>query len=61
MHRAMRAFFALPLAARRAIERTAANSWGFYDRELTKNTRDWKQIFDVGPWGEFRANRSAGD
>ena len=49
MHRAMRAFFALPLAAKRAIERTATNSWGFYDRELTKNTRDWKQIFDVGP------------
>jgi isopenicillin N synthase-like dioxygenase len=48
-HTAMRAFFALPLAVKRAIERTATNSWGFYDRELTKNTRDWKQVFDVGP------------
>ena len=48
-HAAMRAFFSLPTHAKRAIERTATNSWGFYDRELTKNTRDWKQIFDVGP------------
>jgi isopenicillin N synthase-like dioxygenase len=49
MHAAMRGFFALPLEEKRAIERTATNAWGFYDRELTKNTRDWKQIFDVGP------------
>jgi isopenicillin N synthase-like dioxygenase len=49
MHRAMRDFFALPLEAKHAIERTATNSWGFYDRELTKNTRDCKQVFDVGP------------
>lgn len=33
MHRAMREFFALPLEAKRAIERTATNSWGFYDRD----------------------------
>jgi isopenicillin N synthase-like dioxygenase len=44
----MRAFFALPLARKRAVERTATNAWGFYDRELTKNARDWKEIFDVG-------------
>jgi isopenicillin N synthase-like dioxygenase len=49
MHANMHAFFALPLATKRAIERTATNPWGYYDRELTKNTRDWKQIFDVGP------------
>jgi isopenicillin N synthase-like dioxygenase len=46
---AMRAFFALPLAAKHAIMRTAENPWGFYDRELTKHTRDWKQIYDYGP------------
>jgi isopenicillin N synthase-like dioxygenase len=45
----MHAFFALPSAQRHAIERTAQNTWGYYDRELTKNTRDWKEIFDVGP------------
>lgn len=45
----MRRFFALPDASKRAIERTATNAWGYYDRELTKNVRDWKEIFDVGP------------
>ena len=29
--------------------RTAENPWGFYDHELTKRTRDWKQIYDYGP------------
>jgi isopenicillin N synthase-like dioxygenase len=47
--REMRAFFALPLAAKRRVERSADNPWGFYDRELTKNTPDWKQVFDRGP------------
>jgi isopenicillin N synthase-like dioxygenase len=49
LRREMRAFFALPLAAKHAIMRTAENPWGFYDRELTKRTRDWKQIYDYGP------------
>ena len=48
-HRQMQAFFSLPLSAKRAIMRTAENPWGFYDQELTKNVRDWKEIFDVGP------------
>ena len=47
----MREFFALPRARKLAVERTAENSWGFYDRELTKNVPDWKEIFDVGPPG----------
>lgn len=45
----MRRFFALPASRKRAVERTARNTWGYYDRELTKNVRDWKEIFDVGP------------
>ncbi len=49
LHREMRSFFAQPLVTKRAISRTADNPWGFYDRELTKNTRDWKQIYDYGP------------
>ncbi len=49
LHRAMREFFHQPMAAKRAITRTAENPWGFYDRELTKNTPDWKQIYDYGP------------
>jgi isopenicillin N synthase-like dioxygenase len=47
--REMRDFFRLPMATKRAIARTAENPWGFFDRELTKNTLDWKQIYDVGP------------
>ena len=45
----MQRFFALPRARKREVERTAENVWGYYDRELTKNVRDWKEIFDVGP------------
>jgi isopenicillin N synthase-like dioxygenase len=45
----MHAFFALPRERKQAVERTGENTWGYYDRELTKNTRDWKEIFDVGP------------
>jgi isopenicillin N synthase-like dioxygenase len=49
----MHHLFALSGKDKRQIERTAVNPWGFYDQELTKNTRDWKQIFDCGP--EFMA------
>jgi len=49
LRREMHEFFALPTAVKREISRTADNPWGFYDRELTKNTLDWKQIFDYGP------------
>jgi len=48
----MRRFFALPHAAKLAIERTRENAWGFFDQELTKNVRDWKEIFDFGPTSE---------
>jgi isopenicillin N synthase-like dioxygenase len=49
LRRQMRAFFALPTASKHAIMRTAENPWGFYDRELTRHTRDWKQVYDYGP------------
>ena len=42
-------FFAMPRDAKRTIMRTAENPWGYFDEELTKNTRDWKQVFDYGP------------
>ena len=48
----MRQFFALPRDAKLAIERTGDNAWGYFDRELTKNVRDWKEIFDFGPVAE---------
>ncbi len=46
---AARAFFALPREAKRAHLRTVDNPWGYYDRELTKNARDKKEVFDIGP------------
>ena len=46
---AARAFFGQPTQAKRSILRTAENPWGYYDQELTKNTRDWKEVFDFGP------------
>ena len=42
----MRAFFAQPRDAKHAVSRSERNPWGYYDKELTKNTRDWKEIFD---------------
>lgn len=46
---AMRSFFAQPAQDKRRVLRTAENPWGFYDQELTKNTRDWKEVYDFGP------------
>jgi isopenicillin N synthase-like dioxygenase len=44
-----REFFAQPQAAKQAIVRDADNPWGYFDRELTKNRQDNKEIYDVGP------------
>jgi isopenicillin N synthase-like dioxygenase len=49
LQREMKGFFAQSSDVKRTISRTAENPWGFYDRELTKNTRDWKEIYDYGP------------
>jgi len=49
VHSQMRKFFGLPHEEKTRILRTDSNVWGYYDKELTKNTRDWKEIFDVGP------------
>ncbi|MEE9589188.1 MAG: 2-oxoglutarate and iron-dependent oxygenase domain-containing protein [Hyphomicrobiaceae bacterium] len=43
-----RLFFALPMAEKRALSRTKENPRGYYDRELTKNARDLKEVFDFG-------------
>lgn len=45
----MHEFFVLPKATKRSIGRTAENPWGYFDQELTKNTLDWKEVFDYGP------------
>lgn len=44
-----RGLFAAPSADKRTLSRSRDNPWGFYDRELTKNRRDKKEIFDIGP------------
>ena len=44
---ATRAFFALPIETKREILRTKENSRGYYDRELTKNARDLKEVIDI--------------
>lgn len=41
-------FFALPAREKQAAARTEHNSRGYYDRELTKNLRDMKEVFDFG-------------
>lgn len=46
---AVAAFFALPRGDKRALNRSQDNPWGYFDRELTKNQRDKKEIFDIGP------------
>lgn len=40
------ALFAMPLEEKLLIERSKQNPWGFYNRELTKNQRDKKEVFD---------------
>ena len=40
------AMFALPMEEKLAIERNRENPWGFYNRELTKNQLDKKEVFD---------------
>ncbi|MEC8318545.1 MAG: 2OG-Fe(II) oxygenase family protein [Pseudomonadota bacterium] len=52
-------FFALPRPVKRALERTHESPWGYFDRELTKNIRDKKEIFDIGP--EVDAAQAAAD
>jgi hypothetical protein len=37
-------------ARRQARDRTHGREpWGFFDQELTRRTRDWKEIYDYGP------------
>ncbi len=45
----MRRFFARSAAEKLALVRSLDNPWGYNDRELTKNRRDRKQVFDIGP------------
>ncbi len=42
-----RAFFELPIEEKRRLLRTKENTRGYYDRELTKNARDLKEVLDI--------------
>ncbi len=44
----MRGFFELPAHEKNQIRRSETNCWGYYDSELTKNRKDWKEILDIG-------------
>ncbi|MEM9182550.1 MAG: 2OG-Fe(II) oxygenase family protein [Pseudomonadota bacterium] len=41
-----RSFFLLPEPDKANIRRSRDNPWGWYDRELTKNRQDQKEVFD---------------
>ena len=43
-----RAFFALPMEVKECMRRSADNSRGWYNDELTKQRRDWKEGLDFG-------------
>ncbi len=51
-------FFALPQEEKLAISHTKENPHGYYDWELTKNSRDLKEVFDYGsvPYLELPAD-----
>lgn len=40
-------FFALPKESKLALSRNEENFWGYYDKELTKNKVDAKEIYDI--------------
>jgi len=54
-----RSYFAQPIEVKRRQLRSKENPWGFYDREPTKEQRDRKQVFDIGP--EVSLDRPASD
>ncbi|NQX87929.1 MAG: hypothetical protein HRT77_04645 [Halioglobus sp.] len=62
---ASKVFFSQSLSDKQRLSRTLENPWGYYDRELTRNLRDRKEIFDIGtgcdiPWPHQPTNfRSA--
>lgn len=56
---AMSRFFSLPYESKLKLKRNANNSRGYFDDELTKRKRDWKECLDVGVPGS--RDWSAGD
>ncbi|MCO5572272.1 hypothetical protein L7F22_026025 [Adiantum nelumboides] len=48
-----RTFFELPLQKKLEVKRSFNNFLGYNDGELTKNVRDWKEVYDMAPAGSF--------
>ncbi|MEM9622966.1 MAG: 2OG-Fe(II) oxygenase family protein, partial [Pseudomonadota bacterium] len=51
-------FFAQPRTVKAAVYRDAENPLGYYDRELTKQKRDQKEVFDFKAGGYITRNKS---
>ena len=49
-------FFALPRENKTAVYRDESNPLGYYDRELTKQKRDQKEVFDFKAGGHISKN-----
>ena len=49
-------FFAMPRQNKIAVYRDAENPLGYYDRELTKQRRDQKEVFDFKAGGHTSSN-----
>jgi isopenicillin N synthase-like dioxygenase len=47
-------FFSLPVQEKTKVRRDFDNPLGYYDTELTKNVRDWKEVFDFACRGTIR-------
>lgn len=58
---AVKRFFAQDKDNKYKIKRTADNSRGYFDDELTKQTRDWKEAIDIGAQDGDLNGRSAVD
>jgi isopenicillin N synthase-like dioxygenase len=46
LHSEAAKFFSLPVQEKSKVKRNFDNPFGYYDTELTKNVRDWKEVFD---------------
>ena len=61
MWRETRRFFALPKEVKQSVMRQPDGAFGYFDKELTKQKRDKKEVFDYAPeavplFGTTRAN-----
>ncbi|PON49206.1 Non-heme dioxygenase N-terminal domain containing protein [Parasponia andersonii] len=56
---AAREFFSMPLEEKRRFSRDEVNVLGYYDKEHTKNVRDWKEVFDFNVEDPTLASASA--